>query len=249
MHIRTLNKRDLYSQYGVFSLLLGVLCYFIGFGHAVLIPEHTAPTTAATVTSAILTKVNSPAVDVAVSTDDHNQVQQDRVGLLAAKISREFPRASKDAPMFAAWIITAADKHHVDDILLASIIAAESSYRTTAVSDKGAIGPAQIMPKFWAIFCAPLNLHAPGDNIECSARILSHLGELCDADESCVIQSYNMGFPRVKAGKKFSCVARYQEKVEHFKTRFEAGSYKECSCQSSDCAGCCFHISQQPYNS
>ncbi|MXW43782.1 MAG: lytic transglycosylase domain-containing protein [Candidatus Dadabacteria bacterium] len=248
MYIYRLNKRELFKipllRYGAFSLALGVLFYFVGIGHATYMQEHELQATTAVVTPALVTDVNSPALDTAVFT--YNQVQEDRVGLLATKISREFPLAAQDASKFAMWIIFAADKHHVDEILLASIIAAESSYRTNAVSEKGAIGPAQIIPRFWESFCAPLNLHEPGDNIECSARILAHLGELCDADESCIIQSYNMGFSRVQTGQMFPCVERYQEKIEHFKTLYMAGVYEECSCQNSDCTDCCFHIAQYP---
>ncbi|MXZ55830.1 MAG: lytic transglycosylase domain-containing protein [Gammaproteobacteria bacterium] len=247
MYIYRLNKRELFKipllRYGAFSLALGVLFYFVGIGHATYMQEHELQATTAVVTPALVTDVNSPAPDATDFTS--NQVQEDRIGWFAAKISREFPQAAQDATKFATWITAAADKHQVDDLLLASIIAAESSYRTTAVSDKGAIGPAQIIPRFWAVFCEPLNLHEPGDNIECSAHILSYLGELCDGDESCVIQSYNMGFPRVKAGKQFSCVARYEEKVERFKTLFSCGYYEACACQNQKCDDC-FHIALQP---
>lgn len=158
-------------------------------------------------------------IGLVVSVDSRDLDELELVGTLKEKISSHFPIPQTEANEFATWIVHSADKHGIDKILLTSIVATESSFRKDAVSHKGAIGPAQIMPKYWEEFCAPLDLSVPSDNIECGARILSHLMELC-WDESCAIQSYNMGFPRVKAGKIFPSVERYQRKVEQFKEKF-----------------------------
>lgn len=44
-------------------------------------------------------------------------------------------------------ILEAATEHKVDPVLIRSIIAAESSFESNAVSDKGAIGYMQLMPE------------------------------------------------------------------------------------------------------
>ena len=174
---------------------------------------------AAQTTKTAITTVSDVDIEAAVSTYYRNQVKRDLVGSLEVKISKIFPVPPTEANEFATWIVHSADKHGVDEILLTSIVATESSFRKDAVSHKGAIGLAQIMPRYWEDFCSPLDLNVPRDNIECGARILSHLLELC-SDESCAIQSYNMGFPRVKAGKMFPAVERYQRTVEQFKELF-----------------------------
>lgn len=165
------------------------------------------------------TNVSLENIGLAVSTESREREKLELVGTLKEKITSHFPIPQTEANEFATWIVHSADKHGIDKILLTSIVATESSFRKDAVSHKGAIGPAQIMPKYWEEFCAPLDLSDPRDNIDCGARILSHLMELC-WDESCAIQSYNMGFPRVKAGKIFPSVERYQRTVEQFKEKF-----------------------------
>ena len=166
-----------------------------------------------------VTSISSEDIEAAVSSYFQSQVKQDLVESLEVKIASHFPIPPTEATEFATWIVNSADKHGIDEILLTSIVATESSFRKDAVSHKGAIGPAQIMPKYWEDFCSPLDLSVPRDNIECGAIILSHLLEQC-WDESCAIQSYNMGFPRVKAGKTFPSVDRYERTVEQFKEMF-----------------------------
>lgn len=165
------------------------------------------------------TNVSSPDIETAISAVFQEREKPDLVGSLEVKISSHFPIPQNEANEFANWIVQSADKHGIDEVLLTSIVATESSFRKDAVSHKGAIGPAQIMPKYWEEFCAPLDLSVPQENIECGARILSHLLEQC-WDESCAIRSYNMGFPRVKAGKIFPSVERYERTVEQFKEVF-----------------------------
>lgn len=174
---------------------------------------------AASIEEELGTNVSSQDIETAISAVVQEPEKPDLVGSLEDKISSHFPIPQNEANEFANWIVQSADKHGIDEVLLTSIVATESSFRKDAVSHKGAIGPAQIMPKYWEKFCAPLDLSVPRENIECGARILSHLLEQC-WDESCAIRSYNMGFPRVKAGKIFPSVERYERTVEQFKEVF-----------------------------
>lgn len=207
------------SLWGAFTV---VLCAFFCVVGLVRFPvtDHTMiEAKTAETNGESSTTIRAKDVEAAVSLLYRNQQQRDLVGSLELKIYENFPVPLTEANEFATWIVHSADKHGVVEVLLTSIVATESSFRKDAISHKGAIGPAQIMPRFWEEFCSPLDLSAPGDNIECGARILSHLLEQC-WDESCAIQSYNMGFPRVKAGKKFPSVERYQRTVEQFKEMF-----------------------------
>ena len=201
-------------------VLLLCACWYIGALVRPLVTDLTDDSVAVSfVEEELVLNVSSQDIESAISTVFRDREIQDLVGSLEVKISSHFPISQNEAKEFANWIVHSADKHGVDQVLLTSIVATESSFRKDAVSSKGAIGPAQIMPRYWEDFCAPLDLSVPRDNIECGARILSHLLEQC-WDESCAIRSYNMGFPRVKAGKIFPSVERYKRTVEQFKEVF-----------------------------
>lgn len=210
------------EQTGHWGALVVLLCACLCITALVRLPvqDRTGDSTAATFVKAELgTSLSSQDIETAFSTVFRAREIQDLVGSLEVKISSHFRISQNEANEFANWIVHSADKHGIDEVLLTSIVATESSFRKDAVSSKGAVGPAQIMPRYWEDFCSPLELSVPRDNIECGARILSHLLEQC-WDESCAIRSYNMGFPRVKAGKIFPSVERYEQTVEQFKEVF-----------------------------
>lgn len=210
------------AQYGRWRALAVLLCASLCITGLVRLPV-TDPKVdlmdAAFVEEELGANVSPQDIETAISAVFQEPEKPDLVGSLEIKISSHFPIPQNEANEFANWIVQSADKHGIDEVLLTSIVATESSFRKDAVSHKGAIGPAQIMPKYWEEFCAPLDLSVPRENIECGARILSHLLEQC-WDESCAIRSYNMGFPRVKAGKIFPSVERYERTVEQFKEVF-----------------------------
>ena len=210
------------AQTGHWSAFVLLVCALLCIAALVRLPvlDSTRDSVAAAfVEEGSGTNTSSQDTETAIPTAFRNSVKPNLVGSLEGKISSLFPIPQNEANEFANWIVHSADKHGVDEVLLTSIVAAESSFRKDVVSHKGAIGPAQIMPQYWEDFCSPLNLNVPQDNIECSARILSYLIEQC-WDESCAIRSYNMGLPRVKAGKTFPSVERYERTVEEFKEVF-----------------------------
>ena len=210
------------AQIGCVRAIAIFLCAYFCMAGLIRAPltdirEDTVPRPA--VENVRVTSISSEDIEAAVSSYFQSQEKQDLVESLEVKIASHFSIPPSEATEFATWIVNSADKHGIDEILLTSIVATESSFRKDAISHKGAIGPAQIMPKYWEDFCSPLDLSIPRDNIECGAIILSYLLEQC-WDESCAIQSYNMGFPRVKAGVTFPSVDRYERTVEQFKEMF-----------------------------
>lgn len=137
-----------------------------------------------------------------------------------------FRRDSQTALEFSQWIFAASNDASIEPLLLTSIIATESSFRKEAISDKGAVGPSQIMPEYWRDFCDVLNFEEdPRDNIFCAARILARLEAKCEDvldsdDERCVVKSYYMGYPSFIAGKNLPSAVRYYEKVQNYKNQF-----------------------------
>ena len=213
------NNKIQKRRWRTFAVFLCTCCCVAGLVQTPSLDYANDIVNAVTVVKQPVTSVSPEDVEAAVANLYRKQEKRELVGSIEAKISAHFSIPPNEANQFANWIVHSADKHGVDEILLTSIVATESSFRKNVVSHKGAIGPAQIMPRYWEEFCSPLDLSVPRDNIECGARILAHLFELC-WDESCAIQSYNMGFPRVKAGKKFPSVERYERTVEAFKEMF-----------------------------
>ena len=69
------------------------------------------------------------------------------------KVSQAFGVHRQTATEFAGWILEASERQDLDPELLASLVLTESSFRKNAVSNVGAIGPAQVRPEYWSGFC------------------------------------------------------------------------------------------------
>lgn len=217
-----MRDTNITAQPGRWGALVVLLCACVCIVALVRLPVTSfavGSMTATIVEEELGTNESSQDTETPISTVSREQEKLDRAGSLEVQISSHFPIPQNEAKEFANWVVHSADKHGVDQVLLTSIVATESSFRKDAVSHKGAIGLAQIIPRYWEEFCSPLDLSVPRDNIECGARILSHLMEQC-WDECCVIRSYNMGYPRVKAGKIIPSVERYERTVKQFKDVF-----------------------------
>jgi soluble lytic murein transglycosylase-like protein len=93
---------------------------------------------------------------------------------------------------FAPWILEAAYLYEMDEYLLARLVFAESSFRKKVRSRSGAIGPAQIKPKYWAKFCGSYDLNVPRENILCAAQILAYLEDWL-GDLRKAVKYYNAG--------------------------------------------------------
>lgn len=91
---------------------------------------------------------------------------------------------------FGREIDDAARRHEIDVLLLASIVEAESSFRSDAVSPKGALGLMQLMPLHFAGEDRPLD---PQRNLEVGARYLDSLRERYDGDLELALAAYHAG--------------------------------------------------------
>ena len=120
------------------------------------------------------------------------------------------------AQEFAGWILEAADRQRLAPELIASLVFTESSFRKQVRSPAGAIGPAQIKPRYWADFCGVRDLRDPEQNIYCGAQVLAHLEGRCGGLE-CALASYNVGFNawQRQAG------LRYVSRIERHRSKFD----------------------------
>ena len=107
---------------------------------------------------------------------------------------------------FAEQIQHAADVGGIDAELLHAVVQAESAYNPHAVSPKGALGLAQMMPETARAYGVSDALKS-ADNLRASAR---HLRDLLDhfGDIDLVLSAYNAGAGAVK---KYGGIPPYSE--------------------------------------
>ncbi|MGD1527106.1 transglycosylase SLT domain-containing protein [Vibrio owensii] len=134
---------------------------------------------------------------------------------LASEIKRAYKLNAQRASNFSEWILFASIYSDVPYQLLTGVIMTESSFRYEAISSVGALGPAQIRPKFWQDFCSSLNLSNPKQNIECSGRILRrYYDKYCESDWGCAIGLYNVGPTNFRKSSYYRAASiRYRKKV------------------------------------
>src|ERR1044072_8606765 len=90
------------------------------------------------------------------------------------------------------FIVDSGKRNSVDPLLLYSIMHQESSFKTRAMSNKGARGLMQLMPPT-AVRFGVTNIWDPKQNIEGGARYMRFLLDLFDGDVTLALAGYNAG--------------------------------------------------------
>ena len=103
------------------------------------------------------------------------------------------PEKPASAPQLSTreLITTAAKKHGLPPALVHSVVAAESGYRTDAVSPKGAIGLMQLMPATAKTLGADPKV--PEQNVDAGAEYLRELLLKYDGHSERALAAYNAG--------------------------------------------------------
>jgi soluble lytic murein transglycosylase-like protein len=102
------------------------------------------------------------------------------------------PPLLRRASAYDDHLQTAADKYGLPMPLLKAVMAVESNFDPSAVSNKGATGLMQLMPGT-ARDMYVRDLYDPAQNIEGGARYLRHLHDLFGNDLEKVLSAYNAG--------------------------------------------------------
>ena len=140
-----------------------------------------------------------------------------------AKVSRAFGIDDEVANEFSDWILEASARQAISPELLASLVITESSFRKTAVSNVGAIGPAQVRPDYWSNFCGTNDLDDPAENVYCGAQVLSYLIDRCEGEVNCALSAYNIG----PYGSREAAAARYVAKIDRYLESFAEANFNE----------------------
>ena len=118
------------------------------------------------------------------------------------------------------YLINSATNNGVDPLLLYSIMHQESSFKSRAISPKGARGLMQLMP-FTAMRYGVTNIFDPRQNIEGGARYVRFLLDRFDGDINLVLAGYNAGEGAVeKYGWRIPPYSETQEYVRRISRRY-----------------------------
>jgi len=118
------------------------------------------------------------------------------------------------------YMIQSGKSNGVDPMLLYSVMHQESSFKSRAISPKGARGLMQLMPGT-AIRFGVTNIFDPRQNIEGGARYLRFLLDRFDGDVNLALAGYNAGEGAVeKYGWRIPPYAETQEYVRRISRRY-----------------------------
>ncbi|MXW03304.1 MAG: lytic transglycosylase domain-containing protein [Holophagales bacterium] len=93
---------------------------------------------------------------------------------------------------YGGLILSAAERHDVDPLLVAAIVQAESSFNTEAVSPRGALGLMQMMPTT-AEQLGVADAYDPSQNLDAGVSYLAYLLRRFDDDLILALGGYNAG--------------------------------------------------------
>src|SRR2546421_9902126 len=118
------------------------------------------------------------------------------------------------------YLVHSGMKNGVDPLLLYSVMHQESSFKSHAVSPKGARGLMQLMPGT-AMRYGVTNIFDPRQNIEAGARYIRFLLDHFDGDVNLALAGYNAGEGAVeKYGWRIPPYAETQEYVRRISRRY-----------------------------
>lgn len=118
------------------------------------------------------------------------------------------------------YLISSGTRHGVDPLLLYSVMHQESSFKSRAISPKGARGLMQLMPMTAARY-GVRNIFDPKQNIDGGARYLRFLLSRFDGDLNLALAGYNAGEGAVeKYGWRIPPYSETQEYVRRISRRY-----------------------------
>lgn len=139
---------------------------------------------------------------------------------LAMTSSKSLDGFTTGDPKIDAFIAESGARNGVDPVLLYAQMHQESSFKKTAISNKGARGLMQLMP-FTAARFGVKDIFDPRQNIEGGARYMRYLLNHFDGDVALALAGYNAGEGAVmKYGRNIPPYRETQEYVRRITGRY-----------------------------
>lgn len=217
---------------GVFALWVIMLCGALSLWFSQAQREHVAPPSVTSEWQAStpsreapsyegFTVGKKPSIRSAEQLKEHFRERAEKRGDEALKrfeigVVKAYGVGADRAQDLSDSILQSSNEAGVDPLLFSALVMTESSYRSYVRSSAGALGPAQVVPRWWeAGLCSDLVIQEPGDNLTCGARVLAHYTERCQGDVYCALRYYNVGPEALKRNVDGARAAamRYQRRV------------------------------------
>lgn len=116
-----------------------------------------------------------------------------KLSILAPGLDPEAQRRFLHRLPYGTAIALAAERHHVDGLLLAAIVAVESGFAADAVSPQGALGLMQVIPDVAADYGVKGDLLDPYVNMDLGSRFVGGLLKDYKGDLERALAAYNAG--------------------------------------------------------
>lgn len=126
---------------------------------------------------------------------------------------------------YSQLITAAATKHNLDPALIRAVIHAESAFRPSVISKKGAVGLMQLMPKT-AEQLGVTDASMPSQNIQAGSQYLAKLLQQYDNNVDLALAAYNAGSTAVRRHKgipPFAETQAYVKRVNILHKRYQTG--------------------------
>ena len=137
------------------------------------------------------------------------------VNQLSKRLVKGFGVKQEVASEFSGWILEASERQKLHPDIIASLLITESSFRKNVISHAGAVGPAQVIPKYWAKYCGSSEalLSDPEANVHCGAMVLAYFKDRCLGSLQCALRAYNVGLHNQRL---YEAAQRYLSKIKKY---------------------------------
>jgi len=170
-----------------------------------------------------LYKSNNDDTETLLSTSLSQKARAKARNTLSKKLKSKFKMSKHKANKYAEVIVDVSSTERIDPDLMVALIRTESNFDENAISHANAVGPAQIIEKFWLNYC-PGNLKEISHNIKCSAKIINKYLKRCNNNLVCALKMYNVGPSNLdkndyylKAGKRY--ITKINKYLKYFSGR------------------------------
>lgn len=160
---------------------------------------------------------NFSRVPLELDANSYGMTFSEEVDHFSEVLVDSFKIDKETALKYSGWIIESNAYTNVPESILASVVMTESNFKDDARSHKNAVGPAQIIYKYWRDECPSDTETNPRSNVLCAGVVLNNYYENnCNYSSwDCALKMYNVGPAAYRKDYKSKLSARrYLKKID-----------------------------------